>query len=392
MLTIRFKLTLLYSVIVFLVCGTLILALNIYLNSYLQADPIFHGPIIENSQQTNTSNNQAMNPSYPNDFESLQIEERTRIQEIRMDDLRQIQNLSILAMLPIAIISFLIGYIVSGRFLKPIDDLRRNIDTLSHTDLGREIPVDVEDEVGKLVKSFNELSTRLKESFDTQERFVQDASHEIKTPLTIIQTNLDTILDDKNATTAELQQAMSKSLLGVKSLKNLTDHLLDLTVSQQSPFTTINLSKLLEKEKNRISDFAKLNGVTLQLKLPTKDVFILAQEMSLGRAISNIIDNAIKYRDQELKPGESKVNISLSKVKKTAIIEIWDNGIGIPQDSISKIFDRFYRIEKSRNKKTGGFGLGLSITKKVIQEHRGKISVTSKKNDTIFRIIIPIAE
>jgi signal transduction histidine kinase len=384
-LTIRFKLTLLYSVIVFLVCGTLNLALNIYLNSYLQADPIFHGPIqIQTSQQSN--------PQFPNDFDSLQIEERTRIQEIRMNDLKQIQNLSILAMLPIAVISFLIGYIMSGRFLKPIDDLRRNIDTLSHTDLGQEIPVDVEDEVGKLVKSFNELSSRLKESFDSQERFVQDASHEIKTPLTIIQTNLDTILDDKNATTTELQQAMSKALLGVKSLKNLTNYLLDLTVSQQVPFSTINLSKLLETEKNKLSDVAKLNGVALQLKLLPKDIFIQAQQISLGQAISNIIDNAIKYRDQELPSGESKVNISLTKVKRSAVIEIWDNGIGIQDDSVNKVFDRFYRVDKSRNKKTGGFGLGLSITKKVIQEHRGKISVRSKKNNTVFTIIIPIAE
>ena len=381
--TIRFKLTLLYSVIVFFVCGGLVLALNIFMNSYLQADPMTTRPIMMLIQRT-------INPDLPDDFNSLQINERDRIRIIRLNDLKEIQELSITSLFPLAIVSFIIGFIVSGRFLKPIDDLKHNIDNLTRTDLGRKIPVKVEDEVGGLIMSFNELSVRLKESFDTQERFVQDASHELKTPLTIIQTNLDTILDDPTSTKEELQSAITKSLNGVKSLKLLTNYLLDLTISQQKFNEKLNLTDLLKVELEKLQKVAVLNKVSLKFDLPNKEVFVLGQEIPLARAIDNVIENAIKYRDKDLTETKSIVEIKLNIEKQKVILKIHDNGIGIKEEHIEKIFDRFYRVEKSRNKATGGFGLGLAISKKVILEHKGEISVDSKKNDTTFTISLPL--
>jgi len=385
--TIRFKLTLLYSVIVFLFCGSIVFALNIYLTSYLKADPILkRAPMMLFIQQNDE------NANVPDDFNTLQLTERSRIRDIRLNDLSQIQDLSLLALFPIGIISFVLGYFVSGRFLKPIDDLKHNIDKISRTDLGKEIPVEIEDEVGGLIMSFNELSTRLKISFDNQERFVQDASHEIKTPLTIIQTNLDTVLDDPKATKEELQLAINKALSGVKALKKLTNYLLDLTITQQIPFQKINLFQFLKNEIDKLAQFARQNDVEIKLKDFELDVFIMCQEIPLGRAISNVIENAIKYHGPLSQKEKAKVEVSLNVLEKLNKVKILihDNGIGIPQESISKIFTRFFRVEGSRNKKTGGFGLGLAITKKVILEHHGQISVESEKNNTNFTITLPL--
>ena len=385
--TIRFKLTFLYSLIVFLFCGTLVFVFNIYLNNYLNSDPIFQRP------PDTLLIKRFPGPDVIVKFDQLQDDEQAVVRAIRQNDLDQIRSISIYSLIPIALLSFLIGYLVSGRFLNPINKLKKNIDTLTRTDLGKKIPVEIEDEVGGLIMSFNELSSRLKDSFEVQERFVQDASHELKTPLTIIQTNLDTILDDPNATESELKDAINKSLSGVKELRMLTNYLLDLTVNREVELKKTNLFDLINSQVGTLKQLAKNNGVDLKFSKNSKikdNALILADEISLGRAIFNIIENAIKYFDPELKAGISFVEVSIDVTDNTAIVCISDNGVGIPKELHKKIFERFYRIEKSRNKKLGGFGLGLAISKKTIDELGGKVEVTSQKNDTQFVITLPL--
>jgi signal transduction histidine kinase len=326
------------------------------------------------------------------DFSQLQEDERAVVRAIRQNDLERIQTISVYSLFPIALLSFALGYLLSGRFLDPINKLKKNIDTITRTELGKDIPVEIEDEVGGLIMSFNELSHRLKNSFEVQERFVQDASHELKTPLTIIQTNLDTVVDDTNSTKEELNASIKKALNGVKELRTLTNYLLDLTVNQEITLDEINLSKILSNQVNKLKQIATNDHVSLKFdtSLIKEDVFVKADEITLGRAMFNIIENAIKYSDKSLPKGESFVRITLEKDKEMAIIKIVDNGIGIPKELQEKIFERFFRIEKSRSKKLGGFGLGLAISKKAIDNLNGNIEVKSKENDTTFTITLPL--
>jgi signal transduction histidine kinase len=337
-------------------------------------------------------------------FDQLQDEERAVVKAIRQNDLDQIRIISLYSLFPIALFSFAIGYLVSGRFLNPINKLKRNIDTLTHTDLGKNIPVEIEDEVGGLIMSFNELSQRLKNSFEVQESFVQDASHELKTPLTIIQTNLDTVIDDPKATQKELKEAINKALNGVKELRTLTNYLLDLTVNQEVEYKKTEINDLISLQVKNLKPIAKKMGVDLNWdgalankgsdwkkgKGVQDDAFVMADELTLGRAIFNIIENAIKYSDKNLDGVKPFVKISFEKTQNNAIIKIADNGVGIPQEFQTKIFKRFFRTEKSRNKKLGGFGLGLAISKKTINDLGGKIEVISQKNDTTFTITLPL--
>lgn len=378
--TIRFKLTLLYSLITFLFSAILVVSLNLYLNSYLTADPgSFRPPSIVQS--------------YPNgnqviiSFNDLVREERERIREIRLEDLRQIQNLSLISLFPIAIISFILGYILSGRFLNPIAELSNQFQYLQTKDLGKTIPVEVEDEVGELIMSFNELSTRLNNSFTSQEQFVQDASHELKTPLTVIQTNLDTIVDDETASKQELQSAIALALKGMKDLRRLTENLLQLSGSENITFDKVDLNKLIVTRIDALKPYADTNRVIIKSELPNAPLNIAGDEFAIGSAVSNIIENAIKYSHHGKNP---EVKVGLKKVNENAEITIADNGPGIPKEFQSKIFDRFYRIDKSRNHNNGGFGLGLAIAAKHIKTHQGDIKISSKAGETIFTIVLPI--
>jgi signal transduction histidine kinase len=341
------------------------------MNDYLRADPSLQNRIIFLIPRPRQDN-----------YSGLTFQDKLTIRNQRLEDLRQIQELSTLLLFPIAITSFIIGYIVSGKFLEPITKLNTEVDQMTDTTIGRTIPVKIHDEVGTLIQSFNKLSLRLKDSFDSQKRFVQDASHEIKTPLTVIHTNLDTVLDDPTATKEELTEAMKQSLNAVKHLRKLTDYLFTLTMPSQRELKKVNLSKIVNNQTDLLTGFAKEHEVTVSRNI-SDDLCINGDDYALGQAVKNVIENAIKYSYESKEPN---VNVSLEEKNSEIVLKVSDNGKGIPEDALPKIFERFYRIDKSRNSKTGGFGLGLAITKKIVDEHYGTISVASLPGNTIFTL------
>jgi len=380
--TIRFKLTLLYSVILFALSVILVFSLNLYLNAYLTSNPSLSPPPPMMIHYNDDSNTVIV-------FNDLKAEEQLRIKTIRLNDLQRIQTLSIIALFPVAVISFILGYIVSGGFLSPLTHLKNEFDNLQTKDLGKTIPVKIDDEVGRLVTSFNVLSLRLKNAFDTQERFVQDASHELKTPLTVIQTNLDTVADDPNASRAEMQEAMANALLGMKNLRKLTESLLQLSETEQMTDTPFDLGQLIKNQTDSLSELAKQMHVKLETFLPKIKVTVSGDDLALGRSLYNLIENAIKYSDSTKAP-VVKVSMQQPSADKKVQVVIQDNGPGIPEEFQKKIFARFYRIDKSRSRQSGGFGLGLAIAKKIIKAHHGSIELTSKPGNTEFRVTLPL--
>ncbi len=375
--TIRFKLTLIFSLITFLFAGTLVFSLNIYLHNYLKTEP--PGP---------KSVPVWVKEIYPlpggDDFLIKYREAQMKtIREIRLNDLKEIQRLSIISIFPIALLSFVLGYLLSGRFLKPISNLEKEISVIKREDLGRTIKIKSDDEVGRLIASFNELSLRLKASFDSQDRFVQDAQHELKTPMTIIQTNLDTALVDETATKEELRDSISNSLKGIKSLKKLVNDLLDLTLPAEKVKEDIDINSLIKNIVNQLEVYAQNLGVELKMQGIGEATNINGNKIALERAIYNIIENAIKYSAESK---SAQVNTRITKEGKNIIIKIEDNGPGISKDHQHKIFDRFYRVDKSRSRKSGGFGLGLSIAKKFIEDNGGEIKLQSTKGKTVFTV------
>jgi signal transduction histidine kinase len=383
--TIRFQLTLINSLIIFLFTGTLVLSFNVYANSYLNADPVFRR-IASLPAAPNLPANNTFTFVLPAKFEDLQMEERRRIREIRLNDLRQIQELSLLSLLPIALLSFVFGYFLAGKLLQPLHELKQEINKIEAEDLGHSIAVHAEDEVGEIIQSFNQMSQRLKTSFESQARFVQDAAHELRTPLTIMQTNLDTVLDDPDASKQELRDGMADALAAMQDARRLTNNLLELAEPAKIAKQAIDIDEIIAKQINSLRSLAESANVNIEFK-PSKHKLTILGDSLIERAIYNLIENAIKYSAQT---PSANVSVSSYKQKDKAVIEVEDNGPGIALEHQSKIFDRFYRIDPSRNKQSGGFGLGLAIVKKVISEHNGTIALESEPGKTKFSVTIPL--
>jgi len=355
--SLSFKLTLFYSLILFFFTSLFVFGINLYLNLYLRREP---PPIFIHNIEFEDF------PPSTFIYNDLPQEEKMRIREIRFKDLETIQYLSVISLVPLAFASFLIGYYVAGSFLNPLTNLKIRIDNLKEKHLGRQIPIEFDDEIGSLVKSFNDMSVRLKKSFDSQTQFIEDASHELRTPLTVVQTNLDTALDDKRATKEELEESIRKALNGIKNMTRLTNYLLELSRPHQIQKKEYNLKQIIEEQIKMLKRIAENKNVFIGKVLSEKKVIRRVDKLMLGEAVYNLIDNSIKYSKDVKNP---KVIITLEEIENKAVIKVWDNGIGIPIEHQRKIFDRFYRIDKSRSKITGGFGLGLAIVKKIVEDH-----------------------
>ncbi len=209
-----------------------------------------------------------------------------------------------------------------------------------------------------------------------QNRFITDASHELRTPLTATRTSIEVALRDKQLSLADAKKVLEGSLEDITSIQVLSDNLLRLSQSekiQRSPtFTIISLSEIIDIAVKKIAPLAKAKNITITQKITRHTIKGDAQ--SFEELFLIFLDNAIKYS-----PRGSSVTIVTRKIDSHINLIIQDNGIGIEKEDIPSIFDRFYRAEKSRTKnKVTGYGLGLSIAKKIIEEHKGTISVESR--------------
>lgn len=227
-------------------------------------------------------------------------------------------------------------------------------------------------------------------AMDDQKRFITDASHEVKTPLTAMRTSIEVALRDKKLTLKEAKNTLKGNLEDIDDLKSLTNNLLELTRYQQNgdnlSFEEIDLKKLVNSSLNKMLPLAEKKKIKVVKRL--NKTVISANEESIKRLISILFDNATKYT-----PKDGKINVSVSKRNRYALLVVKDNGSGIPEDDIPFIFDRFYRSDKARTKvSSGGYGLGLSIAKRIVDVHNGTIRAESTpEKGTTFTVRLPIS-
>ena len=368
--SIKFRLAILFTVILFVFSGLIILLFNVAINNYLSTR---QAPAQTTQQQTQ----QTAPPPVNDPGKDVRAKYTNQLESIKQE--------SIYGLIVLAFISLGLGYYISGIFLKPLNKLNTQIDKLKSDNLGSQIENPPENEVGKTINYFNEMSLRLQKSFEQQSRFVQDASHELRTPLTILRTNMETVLDDKNASKEDLRDSMKDALTEIDSATELANDLLALSRPESKLRAKESLQNIIAECVSALKDVSKKQHVSLSLKIK-EDSIVTINKSEVVRAIKNIVENGIKYSKSSKDP---KVQILLKRDNNIAILQISDNGIGIPSKDLNKIFDRFYRVDKSRDRETGGFGLGLAITKKIITDHGGKISVASEPGSTTFTIKLP---
>ncbi len=222
----------------------------------------------------------------------------------------------------------------------------------------------------------------ISEMMDEQYRFVSDASHELKTPLTAMKSTLEVALRDPKMELNEARKNLEVSLGEVNDLQKLAEGLLELSGSSRSvKLEKLILNRVVHESIKVLEPLAISRKIEIVSKIPK--VTIMGESETLKRAITTIIDNAIKYSK-----AKSKIYVSAKTSGKKVILKIRDEGIGIETSEIPFIFNRFYRSDKARS--TDGHGLGLSIAKKIVESHGGEIMVESKKGKgTTVSLVFP---
>jgi len=245
------------------------------------------------------------------------------------------------------------------------------------------------DEIGDLVVAFNELIDRVAELEEKRRAFVSDASHELKTPLSIIKLLSDSLLQTDNPDPEFLKEFLTDMNDEVERLTRIVQRLLDLTKMDQS-YTNMNvevhsIADLTTEVCEKLKPLAENKDITFLYTRPEDDLLVSVDRDSITEAIYNIADNSIKYTESG-----GTVKVELMRDLGNVMVRISDTGIGIPKEEIQKIFDRFYRVDKARARDTGGTGLGLSIAMDVVKLHGGYIEVSSEEEKgSTFTIILP---
>lgn len=370
--TIRFRLTIWYSALVFVFCGIFILSMSMLLESYFQRDSLISHTPRQYFMQRIEDTDYGLQKFRDLDDKSIEF-----LRETRLKDASNVRKASLYSLIPLTILSFISGYFISGKMLQPIEKLNEEIKRKSLENFKEPIEFeDTEDEISKLINSFNTMSFRLGKTFDSQKEFVENASHELKTPLAIIQANIDAALDDDKLTQKELKEILKESKTSIKFMDKLTEDLLLLSVLEvgieKIPF---NMNDVLKRSVAQLETIAEEKGIKIEMELDSviskKD--FKGNDVLLERAFMNVIENAIKYSECK------NIQIRSFLMKDGLEVSIIDDGKGITEKHRKKIFERFYRIDKSRSRKSGGSGLGLAIVKKVVDVHEGEISVECDK-------------
>lgn len=227
----------------------------------------------------------------------------------------------------------------------------------------------------------------LKEAIDEQNRFTADASHELKTPLAAMRSEIEVGLRDKKINIVQAKKLLNSNLEEISKLESLSKALLKLAKLDEVKrydLNQVNLGEVITEAYEKIENIANNKKVNIIAKLKNKDV--LGDRESLVELFVIILDNAVKYSYEN-----SEVNINMDDQGREIVVSIRDKGVGIKSTDLLHIFDRFYRSDQSRNKnKVDGYGLGLSIAKRIVDLHNGHISVSSSPDKgSVFKIKFP---
>ena len=285
------------------------------------------------------------------------------------------------------IVVILFSFAFANTFSKRLRQIMASMRIIQQGDYSHKVSLGGHDELTFLGDEFNDLTERLQTSEQKRHRFVSDASHELKTPLASIKLLTDSILQN------DMDMDTVREFVGdigneADRLNRTTAKLLTLTRidgQQAQESEIINMAPTVARVVRMLSGIAAKNNISIETNI-IQDSPVLILEDDLYQIAFNLVENGIKYN----LPG-GKLTVTLSRQDDNALLIVSDTGMGIPEDALSHIFERFFRVDKSRSRQSGGSGLGLAIVRAIVQRNRGNIQVTSTLGrGTVFTVSFPI--
>jgi len=284
-----------------------------------------------------------------------------------------------------------VGYWMSRRALAPVDGLVRTARNISGTNLSSRLEkLETGDELQRLSDTLNEMLGRIESAFLRVTQFTADASHELRTPVSLIRTEAELALR-RSRNEGEYRESLLHILEESERTTLLIEQLLELARADSGhesvdlhPF---DLRQTLRNVAEGWRQVAEIRSLQFSSVICEETMYVLGDQTLLRRLADILLDNAFKYT-----PSPGSVKLVLTQTEENAVISVQDSGVGIAQEERGKIFDRFYRLDKSRNRLQGGAGLGLAIAKWIVSQHHGSILVESNPGEgATFRVELPKA-
>jgi heavy metal sensor kinase len=281
------------------------------------------------------------------------------------------------------------GFWLSRKALSPVDALTRAAKTISGSNLRDRLEtIETGDELQRLSETLNEMLARIEDAFLRVSQFTADASHELRTPISLIRTEAEIVLR-RSRSESEYREALRHILLEAERTTRLVEELLALARAdagrENLHLHPLDLRALIAEAASEWRQLLEVRNLTFRLKLVDHDVPVLADRVALQRLLAILLDNAAKYT-----PAPGVIELFLEDDAEGAVFSLRDSGIGIAEEDQPKIFERFYRVDKARSRELGGAGIGLSIAQWIVQQHHGLITVQSAINTgSRFRVRLP---
>lgn len=299
---------------------------------------------------------------------------------------------SVLVLAPLVVLASVAGaYVIAGRAFRPVDSIINEVEAISDgRSLHRRLAVDnAGDELARLSITLNDMIARLETSFGALRRFTADASHELKTPLTVLRADVERAMSTPPQSTEQLV-ALEEALQEARRMADLVDSLLTLARADEGRFDILREPVALEPLIREVYESAVILGedAGLTVSLPVLEpATLLGDAARLRQLFMNLVMNAVKYT-----PRGGRVDISLSQRLDGVTFSVRDTGLGIAASDLPHVFERFWRADRvrSRGSERGGFGLGLAISQWIAQAHGGSITVSSRLGrGTVFTVHLP---
>lgn len=322
-----------------------------------------------------------------------------------IDDTEDIIKREVYVHTSLSILILVIGIILASaifkRTLKPLYDITNTVEGISVTDLDKRLPdKNGQLEIDRLANSFNIMLKRIESSFQKEQyikekmrRFVSDASHELKTPLTSIHGFVEILLRGAAKNEEQLNLALNSILTESERLTKLVNDLLVLTRLEQKPVIEMNkenINDIIKEILPQLQILSKERVLDLNLR---ENISVYINKNQIKQVIFNITQNAVLHTDN--KNGSIIISTDIEELKNEhfGVLKISDNGTGIPKNHLDKIYDRFFRSDSHRSREQGGYGLGLSIVKSIVDANQGKIHVKSELGvGTTFSVYLKLVE
>lgn len=294
--------------------------------------------------------------------------------------------------LPVGLVVAVVGgSILVRRALEPVDRIARKAEAITQQSVSERLPVlRTGDELERLSLALNHMISRLDDALQASRRFVADASHELRTPLAVLRGELEELVQDL-AVAARTRETLGSVLEEVDRLAEIVDGLLALSRLDAGlgrlEWVVLDLATLASATAEQMSLLAADKEIQILCRT-APGVMVEGDRARLKQVVVNLLDNAIKYT-----PHGGRVELTVSREGRQAVLEVADNGIGIPQEALPQVFQRFYRAEGSRSREQGGAGLGLAIVESICLAHGAQVDVVSEPGQgSRFRIKLALAD